>query len=73
MTKEAAINVLDELQKASRALDPNKARQAFDALMLDTHVVTTAFNLAAEFVQALGTLRRVFAAMDNKGIRFPSN
>jgi hypothetical protein len=73
MTEQEAINVLGGLRKAFRALDQSKAMQAFNALMNTGGVVTTAFNLGGDFSGALATLRSVFDAMDNKGIRFPSN
>jgi hypothetical protein len=73
MTKEEAINILDGLRKASFALDPTKARQAFDALLNTSKVETTASQLGTEFGKALASLRRVFDAMEHKGIRFPSN
>jgi hypothetical protein len=72
MTKEEAINTLDGLQKAVRALDANKAREAFNALLNTSGVVTTAFNLGIEFGSALGTVRRVFDAIEEKGFRFPN-
>ena len=73
MTKQEAIDTLDKLQSAFRALDQAKAMQAFNALMTTPGVVTTAFNLGVEFGSALGTLRRVFDEMQRKGIQFPSN
>ena len=72
MTTEEAVNTLGGLQAAVTALDPNKAREAFNALMITSGVVTTAFNLAVEFGSALGTLRRVFDAIEDKGFRFPN-
>ena len=66
MTKQEAINVLDEFRKALMALDPTKGRQAFDALMNDTRVMTTAMQRAAEAGNALQTLRRAFEEIDHK-------
>jgi len=73
MTEQEAINALDGLQKAFRALDQAKAMQAFNVLMKSDRVVTTAFNLGIEFGSALTTLKRVFDAIENKGIHFPQN
>jgi hypothetical protein len=73
MTEQEATAVLNGLRKASRALNPTKAIQAFNALMNTSGTVTTAFNLGVEFSGALATLRSVFDAMAKKGIEFPSN
>jgi hypothetical protein len=73
MTEREAINALDGLQKAFRALDQAKAMQAFNVLMKSDRVVTTAFNLGIEFGSALTTLKRVFDAIENKGIHFLQN
>ena len=73
MTEQEAIDVLDAFRKAFKALDRGKAVQAFNALLNNTPVMTTAFNLAGEFGSALATIATVFDRMDNKGIRFPSN
>jgi len=73
MTEQEAINALDGLQKAFRMLDQTKAMQAFNVLMNSDRVVTTAFNLGIEFGSALTTLKRVFDAIENKGIYFPQN
>jgi hypothetical protein len=73
MTKEEAINTLDRLQKAILVLDANKAREAFNALINDTRVVTTAMQRVFEAVNAVQTLRRAFEEIDGKGIQFPSN
>ena len=74
MTKEEAINVLNELRKAYLALDPTKARQAFAAL-LDTGKVenSAAHQLGTDYENALAGLKRVFDAMERKRIQFPSN
>jgi len=73
MTKQEAINILHEFRKALMALDPIKGRQAFDALINDTHVVSTAMRRVAEAGDALQTLKRAFGEIDGKGIRFPSD
>jgi hypothetical protein len=73
MTKQEAINALDGFQKAFRALNQTKARQAFNVLMDSGGVVTTAFNLGMEFGSALTTLKTVFDAIENRGIHFPPN
>jgi glycerol-3-phosphate dehydrogenase len=73
VTKVDAIHVLEEFRKALMALDPLKGRQAFDALINDARVVTTAMRRAAEAGAALQTLRRAFEEIDGKGIRFPSD
>ena len=70
MTEQEATEVLDEFHKAFRALNQVKAMQAYNALMNNTGVVTTAFNLGGEFSRALAALRSVFDAMEKKGIRF---
>ena len=71
MTKEEAINTLDAVQKAVRALNPNQAREAFNALINDTRIATTAMQRVVEAGQALQTLRRTFDEIDGKGIQFP--
>lgn len=73
MTEKEAVGVLDGLRKASRALDPTRAMQAFNALANSGRVMTSASNLGVDFSRALTALRTVFDAMENKGIRFPSN
>jgi hypothetical protein len=73
MTKEEAINVLDGLQRAFKALDRAKAVQAFNTLVNTSGVVTTDFQLAGDFGGALNVLGRVFDAIDRKGIDFSSN
>ena len=66
-----AINVLAEFRKALMALDPTRGRQAFNALINDALVMTTAMQRAADAGAALQTLRRAFEEIDGKGIRFP--
>lgn len=73
MTEQEAIDALDGLRKAFRMLDQTKAMQAFNVLMNSDRVVTTAFNLGIEFGSALTSLKRVFEAIENKGIYFPQN
>jgi hypothetical protein len=73
MTKQEAIDVLYEFRKAFMALGPIKGRQAFDALINDARVMTTAMQRAADAGDALQTLRRAFEEIDGKGIRFPSD
>jgi hypothetical protein len=73
MTKEEAINTLERLQKAVLVLDANKARQAFDTLINDTRIMTTAMQRVVEAGNAVQTLRRAFQEIDGKGIQFPSN
>jgi hypothetical protein len=73
MTDEEAINALDGFRKAFKTLGPTRAIQAYNTLMTNTRAMTTAFNLGSEFSRALTVIRSVFDAMENKGIRFPSN
>ncbi|MGD1026398.1 hypothetical protein [Candidatus Binatus soli] len=73
MTKQEAIDTLDGLQKAFKALNQTKAMQAFNVLLDSGGVVTTAFNLGIQFASALTTLKTVFDAIEEKGIHFPPN
>jgi len=73
MTEQEAINILDGFRKAFRALNQTEAMRAFNTLMNSGGAVTTAFNLCVYFSHALASLRSVFDAIENKGIRFPSN
>jgi hypothetical protein len=73
ITKQEAINVVDEFRKALMALDSTTGTQAFDALINDTRVMTTAAQRAADAGNALQTLGRAFQEIDGKCIRFPSN
>jgi hypothetical protein len=73
MTREEAIEILDEFRKALMALDPIEGRQAFDGLINGPRVMTTAMRRAADAGDALQTLRRAFEEIDRKGIRFFSN
>jgi len=73
MTTQEAMDTLAGFRKAFRALDPTRAMQAINALLNPGPVVTTGFMQAREFASALSTLKTAFDAMDDKGIRFPSN
>jgi hypothetical protein len=73
MTTQEAIGVLDEFRRALMTLDPTKGRQAFDALINDTAVMTTAMHRAAEAGHALLTLRRAFQETEDKGVQFAMN
>jgi hypothetical protein len=73
LTKEEAINVLDGFRKALMALDPTRGRQAFNVLIDDTGIVSTAMQRAADAGNALQTLKRAFQEIDGKGTQFPSN
>jgi phage terminase large subunit-like protein len=73
VTEPEATKVLDGLRQAVRTLNPMAARQAFNALMNNPRVVTTAMRRAAEAGDAVQTLIRAFDEIEGNGIRFPSN
>jgi hypothetical protein len=73
MTKQEAVNVLDQFRKAFMTLGTIEGRNAFRVLIDDSVGATMAGERAAEAGRALDTLQRAFAEIDRKGIRFPSN
>jgi hypothetical protein len=70
MTKEEAIEVLDDFHKAFRALNPMTAQQAVNALLNSGPVMGSGFRIAGEFASGFSALRSAFDEMERKGIRF---
>lgn len=72
MTESEAVEVLAELHKAVRALQPMTAIQAINVLFNPAPKYTTASIRARHFSSSLTTLRVVFDEMEHKGIKFPA-